>query len=128
VTVNMGSARGGQKLVLDRVKAKTENEADTWHRASPNPGDADKDKVSKALADLADFNVTSFVDSTAKTGLDQPTMVVDVKFDDDKKTEKVTFGKSGDDIFAARPDEPGAAKIDSSKYNDALKELDELSK
>jgi len=120
--------RGSQKLVLDRVKAKTENDADTWHRTSPNPGDADKDKVSKTLADLADFNVTSFVDSTAKTGLDQPAMVVDVKFDDNKKTEKVTFGKSGNDIFAARPDEPGAAKIDAGKYNDALKELDELSK
>jgi len=121
-------ARGSQKLVLDRVKSTKEGEADNWHRASPNPGDADKDKVSKALADLADINVSSFVDSTAKTGLDQPVMVIDVKFEDNKKSEKVTFGKNGNDIYVSRPDEPGAGKIDADRYNDAIKEIDELSK
>jgi hypothetical protein len=120
--------RGSQKLVLDRVKGKDDTTGDSWKRASPNPGDADKEKVNKALADMADINVNSFVDSTSKTGLDQPAMVIDAKFDDGKKEEKVTFGKNGNDIFASRPDEPGALKVDGEKYNDFVKELDELSK
>jgi hypothetical protein len=120
--------RGAEKLVLDRVKAKDENTADDWKRVSPNPGDADKEKVNKALADMADINVTAFLDSTARTGLDNPAMVIDVKFDDGKKEEKVTFGKNGNDVFASRPDEPGAEKIDATKYNDFVKQLDEISK
>src|SRR5205823_544985 len=39
--------RGSQKLVLDRVKAQGDNGSDTWKRVSPNPGDADKEKVNK---------------------------------------------------------------------------------
>jgi hypothetical protein len=51
-----------------------------------------------------------------------------VKFDDGKKSETVTFGKSGSNIFASRPDEPGAEKADGEKYNDTVKEIDELLK
>jgi len=120
--------RGSQKLVLDRVKATKEGDADSWKRASPNPGDADKEKVNAALADMADINATAFQDSTAKTGLDQPAMIVAIKFEDGKKEEKVTFGKSGKDVFAARPDEPGAEKVDATKYEEFAKQLDELSK
>jgi hypothetical protein len=118
--------RGDQKLVLDRVKGEGDK-PDKWHRASPNPGDADRDKVDGALAKLANMRATSFVDSTANTGLDKPTMSVSVKFDDNKKDEKVTFGKHGDDSFAARG-EPGALKIDSADYNDVMKALDEIAK
>jgi hypothetical protein len=120
--------RGSQKLVLDRVKGKDETTADSWKRSSPNPGDADKEKVNKALADMADINVSTFLDSTAKTGLDQPAMIIDSKFDDGKKEEKITFGKNAADVFASRPDEPGALKVDATKYNDFVKELDEISK
>lgn len=123
-------ARGSQTLVLERVKGQGENATDKWHRVSPNPGDADKEKVDKTLADLADINVTSFTVSTAKTGLDSPTMIVDVKFNDAQKDkeEKVTFGKNGSDVYVSRPDEPGAEKIDGEKYTDVLKEIDEISK
>jgi hypothetical protein len=51
-----------------------------------------------------------------------------VKYDDGKKSETVTFGKNAADIFASRPDEPGAEKVEAGKYNDAVKEVDELSK
>jgi hypothetical protein len=120
--------RGSQKLVLDRVKAAKEGDADSWKRSSPTAGDADKEKVNAALANMADINVTGFQPTTAKTGLDQPAMVIAIKFDDGKKEEKVTFGKSGSDVFASRPDEPGAEKVDANKYNDFVKELDELVK
>jgi len=120
--------KGGQTVIFERVKAKDDKSPDTWHRVSPNPGDPDRSKVESLLAGLADIRATSFVDSTAKTGLQSPALVVDAKFDEGKKQERVTFGKNGSDAYGARPDDPGAAKIEAEKLDEAIKALDELSK
>jgi Domain of unknown function (DUF4340) len=120
--------QNGQTVVFDRVKAKDDKSPDTWHRASPNPGEPDRSKVETLLAGLADIRATSFVDSSAKTGLQSPAMTVVAKFDDGKKEERVTFGKNGTDVFASRPDDPGAAKIEAEKFTEAVKAVDELSK
>ena len=96
--------------------------------ASPNPGDVDKDKFDAFLAKLANMRADKFVDSTSGTGLDKPALTVAAKFDDGKKEERVTFGQSGQDVYAARPGEPGAAKTDASDFNESLKTLDELAK
>ena len=120
--------RGDQKVVFDRVKAASDKDQDKWHRASPNPADVDRDKVDALLAKIANMRATSFVESTAKTGLDKPAMVVSVTFDDGKKEERVTFGKSGEDVFASRPGEPGAMKTEAADFNEATKSLDELAK
>ena len=119
--------RGDQKIVFDRVKGSGDNVPDKWHRASPNPADVDRDKVDGVLAKLANMRAASFVDATAKTGLDKPSMTVDVKFDDNKKEEKVTFGKQGDDSYASRG-EPGAMKIDTADLTDVNKAIDEIAK
>jgi hypothetical protein len=55
-------------------------------------------------------------------------MTVSVKFDDNKKEEKVTFGQVGSDVFAIRPNEPGAAKTDAADFNESVKTLEELAK
>ncbi len=120
--------RAGQTIVLDRVKAKAEGSPDTWHRVSPTAGDPDREKVESLLAGMADMRATSFLPSKAKTGLDAPAMVVLAKFDDGKKEERVSFGKNGADVFASRPDDPGAAKIESAKFDEAMKSLDEIGK
>jgi hypothetical protein len=120
--------RGSQTISFERVKSQNKDQADTWKRLAPSPGDPDRQKVEDLLAGLADIRATSFVDSKAKTGLDSPAMVVVAKFDDGKKEERVTFGKNGDDVYASRPDDPGAGKIESSKFDDAMKALDELVK
>jgi uncharacterized protein DUF4340 len=118
--------RGDQKLVFDRVKGEGDK-PDKWHRANPSPADVDRDKVDGVLAKLANMRAASFVESTAKTGLDKPVMTVYVKFDDNKKEEKVTFGKQGDDTYANRG-EPGAMKIDTADYNDVTKAIDDIAK
>lgn len=120
--------RSGQTVIFERVKAKDDKSPDTWHRVSPNPGDPDRAKVESLLAGMADIRATSFVASKAKTGLDSPAMTVVAQFDEGKKEERVTFGKSGIDVFASRPDDPGASKIEADKFDEAVKALDELSK
>ena len=99
--------RAGQTVAFERVKGEGENAQDTWKRVSPNPGDVDKSEDRQLLAGLADIRATSFTTTTAKTGLDKPALTVYAKFDDDKKEERVTFGKSGSDVYFARPGEPG---------------------
>src|SRR6202521_638947 len=119
--------RGSQTIILERVKGQGDKQ-DSWRRVSPNPADADKSKVESLLAGLADIRVTSFTDSIAKTGLDKPAMTVVVKFEDGKKEERVSFGKSGTDVYAQIPGQPGAGKIEAEKFDEANKSLDELSK
>jgi hypothetical protein len=121
-------ARNGQTVVLERVKGKGENAPDTWKRVSPTAADVDREKSDGLLSKLSNIRAASFVDTTAKTGLDKPALTVTVKFDDGKREETVTFGQSGNDVFVSRPGEPGAAKVDSADFNEAIKSLDELSK
>jgi hypothetical protein len=120
--------RNGQTVVFDRVKSSSEGTPDKWRRVSPNAGDVDKDKFDAFVGKLSNMRADKFVSSTAGTGLDKPAMTIAVKFDDSKKEERVTFGQSGQDVYAARPGEPGAAKTDAADFNESLKSLDELSK
>jgi len=120
--------RGSQTLVLERVKGQGDKAQDSWRRVSPNPADVDKSKVESLLAGLADIRATSFTDSIAKTGLDTPAMTLLVKFEDGKKEERVSFGKNGADVHALIQGQPGAAKIEAEKFDEANKSLDELSK
>ena len=120
--------RGDQKLSFERVKGQGENATDSWKRVTPSAADSDKSKVESLLAGLADIRATSFTDSLAKTGLDKPAMMVFVKFDDGKKEERVSFGKSGSEVYALIAGQPGAGKIEAEKFDEAIKALDELSK
>jgi Domain of unknown function (DUF4340) len=120
--------RNGQTMTLERTKGTGENAPDKWKRVSPTAGDLDKEKSDGLLSKLSNIRVSSFVDSTAKTGLDKPAMTVVVKFDDGKKEDRATFGQAGDDVYVSRPGEPGAAKISKADLDDVIKSLDEISK
>lgn len=124
-------ARNGQNYVFERVKSGNEQTPDKWKRVSPSAADVDKDKFDAFLAKLANMRVSTFQASAANTGTDKPAqaaMTVTVKFDDNKKEEKVTFGQVGSDVFAIRPNEPGAAKTDAADFNESVKTLEELAK
>ncbi len=121
--------RNKQTMVFENVKSgQGSNAQSAWRRVSPTAKVADKDAIDALLSTLSNMRAASFVDSTAKTGLDSPAMVVAVKYDDGKKDERVTFGMSGSDVFAARLGEPGAARIDTSDFNGAINALDTLSR
>jgi hypothetical protein len=120
--------RNGQTIALERTKGTGENAPDKWKRVSPTAGDLDKEKSDSLLSRLSNIRVSSFVDSTAKTGLDKPAMTVVVKFDDGKKEDRATFGQAGDDVYVSRPGEPGAAKISKADLDDVIKSFDEIAK
>jgi Domain of unknown function (DUF4340) len=122
--------RNGQTVVLDKVKGSNDKTPDKWRRVSPKPADVTQDKMDGALSKLSNLRAASFVESTAKTGLDAPTLTFVVRFDDGKgvKEERVSFGKNGSDTYVSRPGEPGAAKVDTTDFEDIIKALDEISK
>lgn len=120
--------RNGQTLTFDRAKGQGENAPDKWKRVGPTSGDLDKDKSDGLLSKLSNIRAASFVDATAKTGLDKPALTILVKFDEGKKEDRATFGQVGSDVFVSRPGEPGAAKIDVADFNDIIKSLDEIAK
>jgi|SRR5665213_141270 len=119
--------RAGQTVAFDKIKGPKTEDEDKWRRAGAK-ADADKEKMAVFLAKLESLRAMSFVETTAKTGLDAPALTVYAKFGDGKKEERVTFGKSGDAIFASRPGEPGAAKVNSTEFDEVIKKLDELAK
>jgi Domain of unknown function (DUF4340) len=120
--------RNGQTVAFEKVKGEGAEAPDKWRRVSPNPADADKDKIDSLISRVSNMRAASFVDSSAKAGLDAPAMTVLAKFDEGKKEERVSFGKVGEDVYASRPGEPGAAKVDTTDFTEANKTLDELSK
>jgi hypothetical protein len=123
--------RDGKTVAFEKVKGQGKDASDKWRRTNPNPKDVDKDAMDALLSKLSNMRASSFVDSgtpAARTALDAPALKVHVTFDDGKKQETVTFGKNGDDAYAARADQPGAARIDATDLQMALKDLDEVSK
>jgi hypothetical protein len=96
-----------------------------WKRVSPAK-DVDTSQVDGLLGALSGLVVDSYVDAKARTGAEAPVAVVSAKFDDGKKEERVVFGKVGSDIFASRPGEPGAARVEAAKFDDAMKALDAI--
>lgn len=123
--------RNGQTVAFDKVKntgKDAQTNPDVWKRAGPTPKDANKEAMDSLLSRLSNMRAASFTDSTAKTGLDKPALTVFVKFEDGKKEERVSFGQNGSDVYAQRPGEPGAAKVDTTDFTESIKSLDELSK
>lgn len=117
----------GQTVAFERVKSKDQT-PDKWRRVSPNPGEPNQTNMESLIAKVENLRATDFVDATAKTGLDKPTLTVYAKFQDGKKEERVRFAKNGNDVYAARMDQPGAAKVAVTEFDDAVKALDEVSK
>jgi hypothetical protein len=123
--------RNGQTVAFEKTKntgKDAQTNPDVWKRVSPAPKDVDRDKMDALLSRLSNMRASSFVNGTANTGLDKPALVVAVTFEDGKKHERVSFGQNGGDVYASRPGEPGAAKVDATDFSESIKSLDELSK
>jgi hypothetical protein len=120
--------RGAETLVFEKTKTKNKEgqEEEKWRQAAPSARDLDQPKAESLVSAVTGARATSFVDSTAKTGLDKPELAITVKFDDGKREEKVSLARSGSDGYASRAGEPGAAKVDIAAIENIVKSLDAL--
>jgi hypothetical protein len=101
-----------------------EKSGDKWKQVAPSAKDVDAAKMEALMTALTNTRATGFVAETANTGLEKPDVSVTIKYDDGQKTEHVTFGKQGADVFAARDGDKGAAKVDSNSLDAIVKALD----
>ncbi len=121
--------RNGQTVAFEKAKVKAADGKDEekWRKALPTPADADGPAVEALISAATAARATTFVDSTAKTGLDKPELTIAVKSDEGKE-DRVTFGRSGADGYAARADMPGAAKIETATIDAIIAALDAAQK
>ena len=77
------------------------------------------------LAKLSNLRAESFEASREGTGLDAPAAAVTVTFDDGAR-ERVAVWRTGDEVFAVSGGEPGAARLDTFSWEDAVAALDPL--
>ena len=110
--------RGSETIVLDKSKGKDEKEV--WKNGAGK--DVETAKADDLLSKITSLRAASF-ENTPHASLKMPALVVTIRFTDNR-TETVTFGRSGADVFASRADEPGAAKVEGTGLDEALKALD----
>jgi hypothetical protein len=119
--------RGNETRVFERVKGTGANAADTWKQTLPTAKTVDASNFEGALLEFSNLRADGFVDKPgATTGVNSPVATITVKFDDGKKQEQVKFGGTGPDMFAFRPDQPGAMKLELGKFDAAAKKLDAI--
>ena len=116
----------GERWTFALEAAAGEDESDTWRRTAPDAGDVELGDIDDLLAKLSNLRAESFEPSRAGTGLDAPVAAVTVTFDDGADRERVTVGRTGDDVFAVSGDEPGAARLNARSWDDAIAALDPL--
>jgi len=119
--------RDGQTVVLEKVKSQ-DLTPDKWRRVSPNAGEPDAMNMDDLLTKLEGLRATSFLDSTAGTGVDKPSLTVYAKFENGTKEDRVSFGRSLADVYAAIAGQPGAAQVSAAEFDEAIKALDLISK
>ncbi len=128
-TTRFEIVRGKDTRAFERVKGTGPNPTDTWKQVLPSDKAVDSSNLEGALLEFSNLRAQAAVDKAGpETGLNKPLAVITVKFEDGKKDETVTIGKPGStpDVFAARSDQPGALKIETGKFDEALKKLDAI--
>lgn len=110
--------RGTTTQVFEKKKEK---DKDVWKNSSG--ADVDTAKIEDLLTKVSGLRASSF-ETAAPSALKTPALTV--KTDFGGQSETVTIAKAGSDAFAARADEPGAAKLDATALDEVLKALDAL--
>ena len=118
--------RGDERWVFEKADTTADGESGAWRRTAPDDGDVDTNAMDDLLAKLSNLRAESFVASREGTGLDVPVSTILVTFDEDGEQERVDVGRVGDEVFAVNGDEPGAARLNTRAWDDALEALDAL--
>jgi hypothetical protein len=113
------TGRGDETITLERNTADSDA---TWRDASGQ--DVDVTVVDDLFTKLSGLRAQAF-EEPAPMALETPALSVTIRYDGDK-TETVSFVRSAIDVFAARSDEPGSARIDATLFDAALMAVDAL--
>jgi hypothetical protein len=118
-TTHIEFRRGSETIVLDKSKGKDDKEI--WKNSAGK--EVDLQQAEDLVNRVTSLRASSF-ENQVHASLKTPALVVTVR-SNDNKTETVSFGRTGTDVYAERADEPGSAKIDgTAALDEATKLLD----
>ena len=112
--------RGDEVVTLEKTKGT--DDADVWKNAAG--ADVDAMKVDDLLSRVTGLRADSFV-ATRPAALQKPASTVTLRYDEGAM-ETVRFARGGTDVFASREDEPGAARVAASSFDEAIAALDAM--
>jgi hypothetical protein len=117
--------RGAETLTFERAKVKEtkdgkEEEKEVWKNGAGKEVDAMK--IEDMLGRLTGVRAASFETGTHPS-LKSPALTATLRFNEGK-TETVSFGRSGSDVYASRSDEAGSAKLEGMPFDELLKAID----
>jgi hypothetical protein len=112
--------RNGTTQVFTRTTGKDGTEG--WTRADKT---LQGEKMDALLSALSGLMVASYVDAVPK-GPATPALTAAVTFDNGKRQERIEFLRVGTEVVATRAGEPGAAKVEAARFDEALAALDAL--
>jgi hypothetical protein len=126
-TTRLEIVRNGQTTVFEKTKVKDKDgkEQEKWRQTAPAARDVDAAKIEALISAATGARGTGFVNSTAKTGLDQPELSLTFKYDEGKE-ERVAFARTKDGAYASRGGSPGAAKVEASAIDAIVKALEDV--
>lgn len=108
---------------LSIQKTKTGEGPDIWKTGSGKT--LEGSKAEESIIKFSNLKAQAFV-ATVPAAAKTPVLTVTATFDDGKTVEVVRFAKSGADVYAVRQDDPGAATLPATVYDEAVKALDAL--
>jgi hypothetical protein len=108
--------RGGETITVEKAE---EGGKTIWRRGGQT---IDTAAVEDALTRLSNVQAQAF-QPAVHASLKSPVLTVTVQFDE-KKTEAVNFGRSGNDVYANRTDEPGSARVETMVFDEVMKAVD----
>jgi hypothetical protein len=117
------ATRDGATTVFEKQKGTGEGATEKWVLSQPKK-DVEESKILDALSAVSNLRAASFVDAVP-AGAAQVAQFKGVS-GDGKKEDLVTVAKAGEDYFASRAGDPGAAKLTADELEGALKALDAL--
>lgn len=111
--------RGSESYAFEKSK---NGEMEVWRNAAGQEVDAMK--VEDLLSKITSLRADSF-QPNPHASLKSPVLSATVRFDEGK-TETVTFGREGEQVYASRSDEPGTAVVPLVTFDEAVKALDAM--
>jgi hypothetical protein len=115
--------QGGEVVAFEKLEIEGQP-GRTWRRTAPSPGEIDPLKMDEFLSALSGLRAESFAESRRPAAALLAT--VTVKFDDGRQEDRVAFERIGDGLLASLSGEPGAAKVDSQRFDDAMRAVEAL--
>jgi hypothetical protein len=118
----------GVTTTFEKTTKKGSDGQDTtaWKQVAPAAKDVDRTKVEDLISAATQARAMGFADSAPKGALDPPELTVTITSDEGKRDEKVSFGRSGTQAFAAKAGEPGVVTLDAAAINSIENALGEI--